>query len=42
MPRIKLTKSAEDATEFTLLKRVRKHLGDEAEELLKGRAQMIK
>lgn len=30
-----------DATEYTLLKRVRKHLGDEAEELLKGRVQMI-
>ncbi|KAI0149944.1 hypothetical protein F4776DRAFT_603916 [Hypoxylon sp. NC0597] len=30
-----------DATEFTLLKRVRKHLPEEADHLLKGRVQMI-
>ncbi|KAK5659825.1 hypothetical protein OQA88_1037 [Cercophora sp. LCS_1] len=38
---IKLTKDAQDATEYTLLKRVRKHLGEEAKELLKGRVQII-
>jgi len=31
-----------DTTEFTLLKRVRTELPHEAEELLKGRVQMIK
>ncbi|KAI0837551.1 hypothetical protein F5Y06DRAFT_270740 [Hypoxylon sp. FL0890] len=30
-----------DATEFTLMKRVKKHLPEQADELLKGRVQMI-